>query len=146
MFPWEGPEEQNYSPLGLLFCAAFLASPFVGFGLGRFVAGEVGAAWGTIVGMSLTAPFAAWAVFIHPRRSKRCERCRRAFRILGLRSPTGFDIGAGVLFRTSDVQLGLEGPGDQCLQCQRVFCSNCAQVGMVCVCGGRRFRMVRLRY
>lgn len=80
------------------------------------------------------------------RRSGKCEICKRPLVNLGRGSPGAESLGIGTMFSSNGLREGLEGPGDECEKCGRIYCTNCAQFDMVCTCGSTAFRTVRLRY
>ena len=52
----------------------------------------------------------------------------------------------GTFMSVSAMRAGLEGPGDECQRCGRIYGTNCAKIDMICVCGSKNFRTGRLRY
>lgn len=79
-------------------------------------------------------------------RSSKCERCNSPLVNLGRGSPSAESLGIGTMFSADGVMNGTEGPGDQCERCGRIYCTHCAEFDMVCTCGSKAFRTVRLRY
>lgn len=79
-------------------------------------------------------------------RGSSCEICKRPLVNLGRGSSAAESLGMGTMFSSEGLREGLEGPGDECEKCGRIYCSTCAQYDMVCPCGSTAFRTVRLRY
>jgi hypothetical protein len=74
-----------------------------------------------------------------------CTVCGRPVQNLG----QGGELLTGsssVIFDSSALIAGLEGPGDECQRCGRIYCTKCARTDAECVCGSKTFRVVRLRY
>lgn len=120
---------------GLIFVLGMLAAPFVGL----WVADIIGFFAGSII--SCVGTF--WFFFIRKIHGFECERCKRQVINFGANSP--FYGLPGVLLDSKAVKLGLEGPGLECLKCGRVYCSQCYEPWMSCVCGSKELRLVRLQ-
>lgn len=76
---------------------------------------------------------------------QQCEICSRRVQNLGRGIPPSLGLEATVL-NVKAMKQGVEGPGDECERCGRIYCTNCAIEDMECICGSKNFRIVRLRY
>lgn len=76
---------------------------------------------------------------------QRCEICKRPVFNLGKGAAGSFGY-SGTILDVSAMKQGLEGPGDECQHCGRIYCTRCARTDTTCVCGSKIFRVVRLRY
>lgn len=123
---------------GLVFNLLMLAAPFIGLWLGGLV--------GLLIGMSIACIGLYWFFFVHGRRATCCEICGRPFTNLGRGTPLANSMNIGTFMSVSAMRAGLEGPGDECQRCGRIYCTNCAKIDMICVCGSKNFRTGRLRY
>jgi hypothetical protein len=123
---------------GVIFNILMLAAPFVGFWLGGPI--------GLLIGMSVACIGWIWFFFIHGRHGGRCEICGRPVINLGRGSQFAETLNIGTFINTGAMRAGLEGPGNECLRCGRVYCTHCATIGMTCKCRSKNFRTVRLRY
>ena len=121
----------------LWLCIVILA-PLVGYRIG----GILGLILGLLVG------FVGLSILYSGRltRSISCAICGRSLMNLGRGSPMAEAMNIGTFMRTEGMRRGHEGPGDQCLRCGRIYCTNCADYGMTCICGSTSFQTVRLRY
>lgn len=123
---------------GMIFNILMLAAPFIGLCL----VGPIG----LLIGMSVACIGWIWFFFIHGRHGRRCEICSRPVINPGRGSQFAKTLNIGTFIDTRAMQAGLEGPGDECLRCGRVYCTRCATIGMTCKCGSKNFRTVRLLY
>jgi hypothetical protein len=124
---------------GIVFNLLMLAAPFIGLWLGGW--------GGLLIGLSISCIGLGWFFFWKPRHGLRCEICMRPVINFGRGSLLAEQMGIpGTLIRVSTMHSGVEGPGDECLRCGRVYCTSCAQFDAICNCGSRDFRTVRLRY
>jgi len=123
---------------GVLFNILMLASPLIGVWLGGPM--------GLFGGMLIACLGLSWFFFVHGRRGSYCEVCGRPLINLGRGTPLANSMNIGTFVSVKGMRCGYEGPGDECQRCGRIYCTNCAQVDMSCVCGSRSFRTVRLRY
>jgi hypothetical protein len=68
-----------------------------------------------------------------------CEACGRRMRRL--------EVGRGSIALTAKQMGGGEGPAEQCMECDRVYCGACYPARPnVCACGKRSMRLVKVRY
>jgi hypothetical protein len=123
---------------GVIFNILMLAAPFIGLLLGGPI--------GLLTGMSIACIGLTWFFFIRKGHGSRCEICDRPLINLGRGSQFAETLNIGTFIDTGAMRAGLEGPGDECLRCGRVYCTRCATIGMTCKCGSKDFRTVRLRY
>jgi hypothetical protein len=95
--------------------------------------------------LALGISFAVFNV-VRLKRSLTCEICGRP--LINLRGGSQYaeSLNIGTFMSTEGMKRGDEGPGDECQRCGRIYCTNCAQIDMICVCGSESFRTVRLRY
>lgn len=127
---------------GVIFNILMLASPFSGLWVGGGI--------GLLIGMSVSCIGWTWFFFIHGRRDalhgRRCELCGRPVINLGRGTPFTQSMNIGTFFNIERIRQGLEGPGEECLKCGRIYCSRCAEYDIRCVCGSNKFRTVRSQY
>jgi len=126
---------------GIIFNILMLIAPFIGLFLGGGI--------GLLIGMLVSCIGWIWFFLIRDRRAlrgMRCERCDRPVINLGRGTSFAEESNIGTFFNAERMSQGYEGPGDECLQCGRIYCTNCAEMDMTCVCGSKSFRTVRLRY
>lgn len=123
---------------GIVFNILMLTAPFIGF----LLRGSLG----LLVGMSVACIGWSWFFFIYGKRGMRCQNCGRPVINLGRGSPLADSMNMGTFISVSAMRTGQEGPGDECRRCGRIYCTNCTQIDMTCICGSRNFRTVRLRY
>lgn len=122
----------------VMFNLCMLAAPFVGLILGGGT--------GLFVGLVVSCVGLAWFFFGRGRRGLICEICGRPVLNLGRGTPFAETLNIGTFMSVEGMKQGYEGPGDECQRCGRIYCTNCAQIDMTCVCGSKNFRTVRLRY
>jgi len=126
---------------GCIFNVLMLLAPFIGLFLGGGI--------GLVIGMVIACAGWIWFFFLRDRRllhGMRCETCGRPVINLGRGTPFAESTNIGTLLDVDRMRAGLEGPGDECLRCGRIYCWNCAEDNMTCVCGSNNFRTVRLQY
>ncbi len=123
---------------GMVFNILMLAAPFIGLWIGGPI--------GLLIGMSVACIGWIWFFFIHGRHGIRCEICGRPVINLGRGTPFANTLNIGTFMSVEGMRQGYEGPGDECQRCGRIYCTDCAQIDMTCVCGSKDFRTVRLRY
>jgi hypothetical protein len=123
---------------GVLFNLAMLAAPWIGL--------AVGGRTGLLAGAVVSCVGLSW-FFFKPRRGNRCEVCRRRVANMKSGSPLADQMGfAGAFVLMSQVRSGAAGPGHECRQCGRIYCSSCGPPRATCACGAFDFRSVALRY
>jgi hypothetical protein len=128
---------------GLIFNVAMLVAPLVGLFVGRRY-GAGGALFGLLAGMIVAIIGLSWLFFVKGARASHCASCGRPLRE-GPPNPPWMG-NMGVMISTSELRSGRQGPGHQCLNCARTYCSDCDFPGLTCECGATRLRLVRLIY
>jgi hypothetical protein len=114
----------------VLFGLCMLDAPLVGLLL---------AGWrGFFVGIVVDYIGLAWFF----GRGLTCEICGRRVLNLGRGTPFAETLNIGTFMSTESMRQGYEGPGDKCRRCGRVYCTNCAQIDMICVYGSKSFQTV----
>jgi hypothetical protein len=123
---------------GCLFNVIMLMLPFIGYFIFDFT--------GLMIGLIICNIGLFIFFFGRKLRGHRCVICGRSVINLGRGTPLANSMNIGTFFTVNGMRQGREGPGDECLKCGRVYCSNCAQYDMICSCGSKNFRTVRLQY
>ena len=124
--------------LGMIFNLLMFLMPIIGM----IIFGPIG----LIIGATISCIGLYTFFFGKRRKGSKCDICNRPTVNLGRGTRSADSMNIGTFMNVSGIMSGREGPGDECLKCGRVYCTDCAQIDMKCECGSIRFRTVRLRY
>lgn len=135
------------------------------FAAGLYIYYWLGNVIGLFIGMAVASAGWIW-FFIRERRRMRGMRCQICgYSVINLgRPPTPIAelVNIAQFFRPEFIiERGMQGPGDECMRCGRIYCTSCAKIhwfekashdewvrdeNTTCVCGSKKFRTVRLKY